>query len=332
MNKISTAIIGLGVVGKRRKYFIEKNPNYKIIAISDIRFKKNFKKKNILYFKNYNNLTKLNLDCVFITLPNYLAPIITKIFLKKGVHVFCEKPPGRNINDISSVIKIEKKNDVKLKYGFNHRYHKSVKYAKSIINKKILGQILNIRGLYGKSKIVTYDKGEWRSIKKFAGGGILLDQGIHLLDLINYFCGPFSKFKSFITNKYWNYDIEDDAFAIFKNKNDVIASIHSTAVEWQHKFRMEISMQKGSIELNGILSGSKSYGRESIIISNVVKTKYKTKIKKKIIYFRNDSSWKEEVDEFAYIILKNLKVKNGTSSEALEVMNMIDKIYKNANK
>jgi predicted dehydrogenase len=332
MNKISTAIIGLGVVGKRRKYFIEKNLNYKIIAISDIRFKKNFKKKNILYFKNYNNLTKLNLDCVFITLPNYLAPIITKIFLKKGVHVFCEKPPGRNINDISSVIKIEKKNDVKLKYGFNHRYHKSVKYAKSIINKKILGQILNIRGLYGKSKIVTYDKGEWRSIKKFAGGGILLDQGIHLLDLINYFCGPFSKFKSFITNKYWNYDIEDDAFAIFKNKNDVIASIHSTAVEWQHKFRMEISMQKGSIELNGILSGSKSYGRESIIISNVVKTKYKTKIKKKIIYFRNDSSWKEEVDEFAYIILKNLKVKNGTSSEALEVMNMIDKIYKNANK
>jgi predicted dehydrogenase len=332
MNKISTAIIGLGVVGKRRKYFIEKNSNYKIIAISDIRFKKNFKKKNILYFKNYNNLTKLNLDCVFITLPNYLAPIITKIFLKKGVHVFCEKPPGRNINDISSVIKIEKKNDVKLKYGFNHRYHKSVKYAKSIINKKILGQILNIRGLYGKSKIVTYDKGEWRSIKKFAGGGILLDQGIHLLDLINYFCGPFSKFKSFITNKYWNYDIEDDAFAIFKNKNDVIASIHSTAVEWQHKFRMEISMQKGSIELNGILSGSKSYGRESIIISNVVKTKYKTKIKKKIIYFRNDSSWKEEVDEFAYIILKNLKVKNGTSSEALEVMNMIDKIYKNANK
>ena len=332
MNKISTAIIGLGVVGKRRKYFIEKNPNYKIIAISDIRFKKNFKKKNILYFKNYNNLAKLNLDCVFITLPNYLAPIVTKIFLKKGVHVFCEKPPGRNVNDISSVIKIEKKSNAKLKYGFNHRYHKSVKYAKSIINKKILGQILNIRGLYGKSKIVTYDKGEWRSIKKFAGGGILLDQGIHLLDLINYFCGPFSKFKSFITNKYWNYDIEDDAFAIFKNKNDVIASIHSTAVEWQHKFRMEISMQKGSIELNGILSGSKSYGRESIIISNVVKTKYKTKIKKKIIYFRNDSSWKEEVDEFAHIILKNLKVKNGTSSEALEVMSMIDKIYNNANK
>jgi predicted dehydrogenase len=332
MNKISTAIIGLGVVGKRRKYFIEKNSHYKIVAISDIRFKKNFKKKNILYFKNYYKLTKLNLDCVFITLPNYLAPVVTKIFLRKGVHVFCEKPPGRNINDILSVIKVEKENNVKLKYGFNHRYHKSIQYAKSIINKKILGQILNIRGLYGKSKIVTYDKGEWRSMKKFAGGGILLDQGIHLLDLINYFCGPFSKFKSFVTNKYWNYDIEDDAFAIFKNKDDVIASIHSTAVEWQHKFRMEISLQRGSIEMNGILSGSKSYGRESIIISNVIKTKYKTKIKKKIIYFRNDNSWKQEVDEFAQIILKNTKVKNGTSNEALEVMIMIDKIYNNAKK
>jgi predicted dehydrogenase len=332
MNKISTAIIGLGVVGKKRKYFIEKNPNYKIVAVSDIRFKKNFKKKNILYFKNYYNLINLNLDCVFITLPNYLAPIVTKIFLKKGINVFCEKPPGKNVNDILSVIKIEKKAKVKLKYGFNHRYHKSIKYAKFIIANKILGKILNIRGLYGKSKIVTYNKGEWRSKKKFAGGGILLDQGIHLLDLINYFCGPFNKFKSFVTNKYWNYDIEDDAFAILKNKNDVIASIHSTAVEWQHKFRMEISLQRGSIELNGILSGSKSYGRESIIVSNVVKTKFKTKIKKKIIYFRNDNSWKEEIDEFADIIIKNLAVKNGTSKEALEVMSMIDKIYNNSRK
>jgi predicted dehydrogenase len=329
MIKLSTAIIGLGVVGKRRKIFIEKNSNYKIIAISDVRFKKNFKKKNVLYFKNYKNLLDLELDCVFITLPNYLAPIVTKEFLTRGINVFCEKPPGRTVGDVSSVIKVEKKCGAKLKYGFNHRYHGSVELAKKIINSKSLGEILNIRGLYGKSKILTYDKSDWRSKKKFAGGGILLDQGIHLLDLINYFCGPFETFKSFVTNKYWNYDVEDDVFSIFKNKKNVVASIHSTAVEWQHKFRMEISLQKGSLELNGILSGSKSYGRESIAISNVFKTKYNTKIKKKIVYFKKDISWKKEIDEFANVLLRKGKIINGTSKEALEVMKMVYKIYKN---
>jgi len=329
MVKLSTAIIGLGVVGKRRKIFIEKNNNYKIIAISDIRFKKDFKRTDLLYFKNYKNLLDLELDCVFITLPNYLAPIVTKEFLTRGINVFCEKPPGRTVGDVSSVIKVEKKSGAKLKYGFNHRYHGSVELAKKIINSKSLGEILNIRGLYGKSKILTYDKSDWRSKKKFAGGGILLDQGIHLLDLINYFSGPFVTFKSFVTNKYWNYDVEDDVFSIFKNKKNVVASIHSTAVEWQHKFRMEISLQKGSLELNGILSGSKSYGRESIVISNVFKTKYSTKIKKKIVYFKKDISWKKEIDEFANVLLRKAKIINGTSKEALEVMKMVYKIYKN---
>ena len=296
MVKLSTGIIGLGVVGKRRKIFIEKNNNYKIIAISDIRFKKNFKSKNIFFFKNYKNLLNLKLDCVFITLPNYLSPIVTKEFLKKGINIFCEKPPGRTVDDILSIIKVEKKSSAKLKYGFNHRYHGSIELAKKIIQNKSLGSILNIRGLYGKSKILTYNKSDWRSKKKFAGGGILLDQGIHLLDLINYFCGPFVIFKSFVNNKYWNYDVEDDVFSIFKNKNNVVASIHSTAVEWQHKFRLEISMQKGSLELNGILSGSKSYGRESIIINKVFKKKYNTKIKKKIVYFKKDISWKKEIE------------------------------------
>lgn len=329
MIKLNTAIIGLGVVGKRRKIFIEKNSNYKIIAISDVRFKKNFKKKNILYFKNYKNLLDLELDCVFITLPNYLAPKVTKEFLRRKINVFCEKPPGRTVGDVASVIKVEKKSKAKLKYGFNHRYHGSIELAKKIISSKSLGEILNIRGLYGKSKILTYNKSDWRSKKKFAGGGILLDQGIHLLDLINYFCGPFINFKSFVTNKYWNYDVEDDVFSIFRNKKNVVASIHSTAVEWQHKFRMEISLQKGSLELNGILSGSKSYGRESIVISNVFKTKYNTKIKKKIVYFKKDISWKKEIDEFANVLLRKGKIINGTSKEALEVMKMVYKIYKN---
>ena len=146
--------------------------------------------------------------------------------------------------------------------------------TKNIIESKKLGNVLNIRGLYGKSRILTYTKTDWRSKKKFAGGGILTDQGIHILDLINFFCGKFTDYKSFISNKFWKYDVEDDAFAILKNKN-TIASIHSTALQWEHKFRLEISLERGAIMLNGILSGSKTYGKERIQILEKSGKKFK---------------------------------------------------------
>ena len=155
-----------------------------------------------------------------------------------------------------------------------------------------------------------------------------------MLDMINYFCGPFRNFKSFVSNRHWKYDIEDDVFAIFKNINGVIASIHSTALQWEHKFRIEISLQKGSIELNGILSGSKSYGSESLSLVKVINNKFKNKIIKKIIYYKKDNSWKKEIEEFSRILITNNKkgVIKGTSKEALEVMKMIDRIYKNDKK
>ena len=84
---------------------------------------------------------------------------------------FCEKPPGRTVEDIENVILAENNNPkLKLKYGFNHRYHGSVIEAKNIIDSKIFGKIINVRGVYGKSSIVPV-KNEWRSLKKYSGGG-----------------------------------------------------------------------------------------------------------------------------------------------------------------
>ena len=147
--KINVAIIGLGVVGKKRKYFIEKNNKYNLIAASDIRFKKNFIRNNILYFKNYNKIfdIKKKIDAIFITLPNYLSAKVTKMALKRGIHVFCEKPPAKNYGELLTVKKFLIPG-IKLKYGFNHRYHGSIQLAKKYIDSKKLGKILNIRGLY----------------------------------------------------------------------------------------------------------------------------------------------------------------------------------------
>lgn len=329
---IKVAIIGLGVVGKKRKLFIEKNKNYKLLAASDIRFKKNFSRKGIKYLKDYNDIFKLkDIDAVFVTLPNYLSAKVTTEALRKNIHVFCEKPPAKNYNELSKIRKFLKPN-VKLKYGFNHRYHGSIKLAKSYIDKNKLGKILNIRGLYGKSKILTYTKTDWRSKKKYAGGGILTDQGIHMLDIMRLFCGNFIEIKSLVSNKFWNYDVEDDVLAIMRTKNNILASLHSTALQWEHKFRLEISLEKGSIVCNGILSGSKTYGRENINIK-MNNNKYNlVNYKQEKYTFVRDNSWKEEIDEFANIIKKNLPVKIGNFSDALEVMKMIYVIYKNDKK
>ena len=233
---------------------------------------KNFKNKKpningINCYTNYKDLlSKEDLDVIFICLTNNIAAEVTINSLKKGLHVFCEKPPGMNVEEIKEVIKVEKSfPKLKLKYGFNHRYHYSIQKALDLIKSERLGKIINLRGVYGKSSIIPFSGG-WRSERKLAGGGILLDQGIHMLDLMRLFCGEFKEIKSFISNDFWNHDVEDNAYALLKDEKGRIAMLNSSATQWQHKFNLEISLSKGHIELHGILSGSKSYGEERITI------------------------------------------------------------------
>ena len=127
------------------------------------------KNKNIKFFSNYQKLFNFRLDAIFISLPNKIAAEATINSLKKEINVFCEKPPARNYRDFLKIYNVYKNHkNLKIKYGFNHRYHDSVIIAKDAIKKKRYGKLINIRGLYGKSKIINF-KGQWRSSKILAG-------------------------------------------------------------------------------------------------------------------------------------------------------------------
>ena len=325
--KLKVGIAGYGVVGKRRRQFIDQNPYLKTVAVCDKTMKgSGVLEDGVRYSRNYKELLKTPLDILFVCLPNYLAAEVTMAGLEKGLHVFCEKPPGRTVEDVQRVIEVEKNHPkLKLKYGFNHRYHESVKEALRIVQSGTFGAIINIRGVYGKSKIIPFSGG-WRAKRKYAGGGILLDQGIHMLDLMQLFCGEFTDVKSYVSNSYWHHDVEDNVYAIMRDKKNRIAMLHSSATQWQHRFSLEITLTDGFLGLQGILSGTKSYGQEQLTKAGRSEDDIGTQ-KEEVINYLNDNSWRDEVNEFADAIVKDLSIRFGTSKEALAAIELVYKIY-----
>jgi len=326
--KLKVGIAGYGVVGKRRRQFVDLNASMITVAVSDSNFEQEGTAPDgVKFYPTYQGLFKEKLDVIFVSLPNYLAAEATIAGLERGLHIFCEKPPGRTVQDIRDVIAVEKKQPhLKLKYGFNHRYHESVQEAKKVIESGQYGEIINLRGIYGKSSIIPFDKG-WRAEREYAGGGILLDQGIHMLDMICHFAGEFEEVKSFVSNSYWHHDVEDNAYAIMRNRDGCVAMLHSTATQWQHKFRLEITLRDALLELSGILSGTKSYGDERMKIIPKKDGSSIGSFLETTNSYLDDKSWQREIDEFADIIINNKTVESGNSAEALRVMELVYKIY-----
>ena len=153
-------------------------------------------------------------------------------------------------------------------YGFNHRYHESVKDALNIVRKGQLGKIINLKGVYGKSQIITFNQSDWRTKREISGGGVLLDQGIHMVDLMRLFAGDFINVHSFVSNSHWKFNVEDNVYAIMSTQNGIVGMLNSSATQWRHRFYLDISLEYGSLILGGILTNSKSYGEETLTIIN----------------------------------------------------------------
>lgn len=329
MKKLKVGIAGYGIVGKRRHECVDKNCNMELVAVCDQSFKKEGLLSNgIKTFINYQKLLKEELDVLIVCMTNDIAAEVTISGLKKGLHVFCEKPPGRDVKDISNVIKIEEKfPSLKLMYGFNHRHHDSVKDALELIRSKKMGKIINMRGVYGKSKLITFNQTDWRTKREISGGGVLLDQGIHIVDLMRLFAGEFTNIKSYVSNGHWRYEVEDNAYAIMKTDCGIVAMLHSSATQWRHRFNLDINLERGSIILGGILSGTKSYGSETLTVVTVDHENDNGDPVEQTTTYNRDPSWQDEIDLFANYILNDEKVYSGSSADALNTMKLLYHIY-----
>ena len=326
---IRVGIAGFGIVGRRRKECVDRHSEMRLIAVCDQLFENEGQfDDGVKFYKHYAKLLELDLDALFVCLPNDFAPKVTNDGLKRGLHVFCEKPPGQSVQDIKNTILVEKtKPDLKLMYGFNHRYHHSIQDALSIVHSGELGKLINLRGVYGKSKLVTFDQTNWRIKREIAGGGVLLDQGIHMVDLMRLFAGEFVEVYSFISNSFWGYDVEDNAYALMRTPDGVVGMLNSSATQWRHQFKLDLNLEKGSLILGGILSGSKSYGAETLTVIHANLEFDNGDPKEVMTRYNQDPSWDFEISEFASCIKKNDPVTKSSSQDALRTMELVDRIY-----
>jgi predicted dehydrogenase len=325
---LTVGIAGFGVVGKRRKDCIGRDARMKVVAVCDRSFDdEGTMADGIRYYRDYRSLLTEELDVLFVCLTNDIAAEVTIAGLQAGLHVFCEKPPGRSVEDIVRVIGCERQHpELKLMYGFNHRYHESVQDALKILRSGELGHVINMRGMYGKSKLITFNQPDWRTKREIAGGGVLLDQGIHMVDLMRLFGGEFRDVQSFISNGHWGYDVEDNAYALMRTSDGVVGMLNSSATQWRHRFHLDINLARGSLILGGILSGTKSYGDETLTVVRADPDDQGNP-KEQITRYNRDPSWDDEISAFAQCILDGTAVASGTSGDALRTMQLVFKIY-----
>ena len=321
-------IIGFGNMGRVRRDALERTGAGKLTAVYG--FPGDPVPAELAVNSPDEILNNPEIDGVYICCVNSLNKDMTIAALKAGKHVFCEKPPAFTAPEVEEIRAVEAESNRILMYGFNHRHHGASVKMKEIADGGEFGRVLWMRGRYGKSVDEGYFD-TWRADPKIAGGGILIDQGIHMLDLFLHIGGEFDEIQSMVSSLYWNLPgIEDNVFAQLRNsKTGCCASLHSTMIQWRHLFAFEVFMERGYMVLNGLKTGSNSYGAEELVVArNRAKAPAATWEEESKEIFEVDESWDREARAFSDRITRGgVREGAGDSMGALRVMRLVDAIY-----
>ena len=321
---MNIAIIGCGLIGNKRAKSIKKEN--RLIVACDINIKKaeDFKKYNpdIVITSNWKEVVNNpKIDIIIVATTNDLLADITFESVKAGKHVLVEKPAARNHLELEKIIKVMNNINKKVKVGFNHRFHPAIKKAKEIYDSKVLDELMFIRGRYGHGGRLGYEN-EWRAKAEISGGGELLDQGVHLIDLSRWFCGDFIEIFGYAENYYWEMSVEDNGFIALKTDKNQIAWLQVSCTEWKNMFSFEIYCKNGKLQIDGI---GGSYGLERLSFYKMLPQMGppETTIWE---YPGDDLSWESEFDDFIKSINDN-KTINGNIYDAYEALKIVTKIY-----
>jgi predicted dehydrogenase len=180
--------------------------------------------------------------------------------VRHGKHVLVEKPAARNAEELRPVVEAARNAGVVVKVGFNHRFHPAFLKAGELCDAGALGPLLYVRARYGHGGRRGYDR-EWRADPAVAGGGELLDQGVHLIDLSRWFLGDFIEVQGHVATWFWDMPVEDNGFLALRTARGQLAWLHASCTEWKNLFSFELFGRDGKLQIDG-LGGS--YGVERL--------------------------------------------------------------------
>lgn len=258
---------------------------------------------------------------VVATVNAALAPLACQA-AAAGKHVLVEKPVGISVQEIDQLARVAADQGVLVRAAYNHRYHPACLKALELWRSGVLGPLLFLRGRYGQGGRVGYEK-EWRADPKLSGGGELIDQGVHLIDLAGIFLGDFATIEGHTATYFWNMPVDDNAFLNLRNSQGHTAWLHVSCTEWKNMFSLEIYGRDGKLHWEG-LGGS--YGVERLSYFRMLPQMGPPETT--IFEFpRGDESWKLELAEFMEdICLRRTPVPG--LKEARAVMEVVERVYR----
>ena len=321
---IGVGIIGCGLIGQKRAKALGAGGLLVACADIDLMRAQAIAGPHTKVFSDWKALLALpEVEIVVIaTLHDSLAEI-TLAAVESGKHVLVEKPAARNPQELEPVVATAKECGVKVHVGFNHRYHRSVRKAKEIVDSGAIGELMFLRARYGHGGRIGYDR-EWRSNPELSGGGELIDQGPHLTDLSRWFFGQeFLDVQGFAHTYYWDMPVDDNGFMLLRTEKNQTAFLHVSCTEWKNLFSMEIYGRVGKLDLSG-LGGS--YGVERLTWYKMLPAMGPPETTS-WEYPMSDDSWEVELAEFYEDIRLDRDPAAGLN-DAYESLKIIQHIYK----
>ena len=322
MTNIGIAVLGAGRMGKRRARAVVQNLNSNLICIvdSDFNVSKDAKELGCDFYSNYRDvLNRSDIDAVILALPNYLHKTIAIEALTKKIHVFCEKPLAITVEDAKLMVSVSIANQVFLKTGSNARYFHSILKAKDLLDNGHIGEVLFSRGWIGHEGW-NLKKNSWFSDPQKVGGGTLIDNGCHLVDLVRWFVGEIVECQGYTTTQFHTFEgLEDNAMAILVGESGIPSFIQSSWTEWNGYLYIEIYGQKGIIRVDNRGENDR-----------VTLQDYSLDQHKVFDYCDYPkTSFKDEVDNFIESI-RTHKQPQPSGYDGMRVIQIIDGIYKSA--
>lgn len=267
-------------------------------------------------------INQTEVSVVVIATPHDSLVEISAAAIAAGKHVLVEKPAARHASELQALLTLAAQKNVLVRVGFNHRYHRAFRQARQIVDSGSLGPLMFLRARYGHGGRVGYEK-EWRAKPELSGGGELIDQGVHLIDLARWFLGDFTEVGGYAHTYFWSMPVDDNAFLLLKTAQKQVAFLHASCTEWKNTFSLELYGRDGKLQVDG-LGGS--YGVERLAYYKMLPKMGppETTIWE---YPMADDSWEVEMAEFVEDIRLGRQPTSGLK-DAVAVLDIVDKIYR----